>query len=41
MIPILVSKFGAEKTSFALFGVSQVLVPLAFIYANDNKIHTI
>jgi hypothetical protein len=41
MIPLLVETFGAERMSYVLFGASQILFPLAFIYANDHKIHTI
>jgi hypothetical protein len=41
MIPLLVEKFGAERMSYVLFGMSQILTPLAFIYANEHKMHTI
>jgi hypothetical protein len=41
MIPLLAETFGAERISYILFGISQILFPLAFIYANDHKMHTI
>jgi hypothetical protein len=41
MIPLLVDTFGAERMSYVFFGLSQVFFPLAFIYANDHKMHTI
>lgn len=41
MIPLLAETFGAERMSYVLFGLSQVLFPLAFIYANDHKISAV
>lgn len=41
MIPWLAEKYGAERMSYLLFGTSQVLFPLAFIYANDNKLNMV
>jgi drug/metabolite transporter (DMT)-like permease len=41
MIPWLAEKYGAERMSYILFGTSQVLFPLAFIYANDKKMNPI
>jgi hypothetical protein len=41
MIPLLADTFGAERMSYVLFGLSQVFFPLAFVYANDHKMHTI
>jgi hypothetical protein len=41
MIPLLAETFGAERMSYILFGTSQILFPLAFIYANDHKISAV
>jgi hypothetical protein len=41
MIPWLADKFGSERMSYVLFGSSQVLFTLGFIFANDNKINPI
>ena len=41
MIPWLAEKYGSERMSYLLFGMSQVLIPLAFIYANDNKFNIV
>jgi hypothetical protein len=41
MIALLSSMFGAERMSYVFFGLSQILFPLAFIYANDHKMHAI
>jgi hypothetical protein len=41
MISTLADRFGAERMSYVLFGTSQILFPLAFIYSNDHKMHTI
>lgn len=41
MIAELTHRCGNNVASYILFGLSQVLFPLSFIYANDNKLHTI
>jgi len=41
MIQRLAEAFGAERMSYFLFGSSQVLFTLGFIFANDNKINPI
>jgi drug/metabolite transporter (DMT)-like permease len=41
MIPQLVSIIGAEKASYLLFGLSQILFPISFIYVNENKFNPI
>jgi drug/metabolite transporter (DMT)-like permease len=41
MISCFVEKFGPQKTSYILFAISQLLFPLGFIYANDNKINPV
>jgi drug/metabolite transporter (DMT)-like permease len=39
MIPWLAATYGAERVSYILFGISQIMFPLSFIYANDNKVN--
>jgi hypothetical protein len=41
MIPLLADTFGAERMSYVFFSISQILFPLAFIYANDHKMPAI
>ena len=41
MIPLLVEKFGADRMSYVLFGSSQILFTVGFIFANDNKMNPI
>ena len=41
MIAELTRRCGNGPASYILFGLSQVLFPLSFIYANDHKLHTI
>ena len=41
MISLLVVKFGAHRTSYILFGSSQILFTVGFIFANDNKMNPI
>ena len=37
MIPWLCDKYGTQKISYILFSISQVIFPLSFLYANNNK----
>lgn len=41
MIAGLTNRLGKGPTSYILFGLSQILFPLSFIYVNDHKLHTI
>ncbi len=41
MIPKLASMIGADNASYLVFGLSQVLFPLSFIYVNENKFNPV
>ena len=39
MIFYLAGRFGGEKTAYIIFTISQIVMPLAFLYVNDHKVN--
>ena len=41
MIPWLAQKYGGDRMSYIMLGCSQIIFPLAFLYANNNDINPV